>query len=217
MRPERLHVGGLVPFSTVDFPGRLCAVIFCQGCPWRCRYCHNPHLQPFTDGGLAWQTVADFLKSRRGLLDAVVFSGGEPTAQRGLEAAMRFARRLGFQIGLHTAGILPDRLRQVLPLVDWVGLDIKAPFDTRYTAVTGVRASWIPAGASLDAVLEEHVDYEVRTAVHPALLDEAAKATIQAELAARGAKPTKWQTFRPQGCADPELLTRGKDLSPANG
>jgi pyruvate formate lyase activating enzyme len=208
LRPELLRIGGLVPFSTVDFPGRLCAVLFCQGCPWRCRYCHNPHLQPFTDGTWKWLSIENFLESRRGLLDAVVFSGGEPTAQPALEAAIQAVRRLGFQVGLHTAGIFPDRLRRVLPLVDWVGLDIKAPFDTRYSAITGVRASWIPPGAALDALLDEGVAYETRTTVHPALLGEADKAALQAELAARGAKPTRWQEFRPHGCADPELVGR---------
>ncbi|PKO61543.1 MAG: anaerobic ribonucleoside-triphosphate reductase activating protein, partial [Betaproteobacteria bacterium HGW-Betaproteobacteria-17] len=135
-----LHVGGLTPLSTTDWPGMLAAVVFCQGCPWRCGYCHNPDLIPARgDHEIPWEDVLAFLRRRRGLLDGVVFSGGEPTAQAGLLDAMREVRELGFKIGLHTGGMYPQRLAAVLPLVDWVGLDVKAPFADypRVTSVTG--------------------------------------------------------------------------------
>ena len=136
-----LRVGGLAPLSATDFPGALAAVVFCQGCPWRCGYCHNPHLiERRGTRELAWPAVLEFLERRRGLLDAVVFSGGEPTVQHALPGAMRAARALGFGIGLHTAGMAPRRLAAVLPLADWVGMDIKAPFDD-YPRITGVRGS----------------------------------------------------------------------------
>jgi pyruvate formate lyase activating enzyme len=199
-----LRVGGFVPFSTVDFPGRLAAVVFCQGCPWRCRYCHNPHLQSFDGGTADWPRIEAFLETRRGLLDAVVFSGGEPTAQLGLLAAMRTARRMGFAVGLHTAGIFPFRLRRALDYVDWVGLDIKAPFE-RYAETTGCRASGRNAEDSLRILLGSGVDYELRTTVHPSLLDDAGKNQIRRTLDRFGARPTRWQEFRPAGCADMEL------------
>ena len=124
-----LRVGGLERLSMCDWPGELAATIFCQGCPWDCPYCHNPHLLPVTGRHeIAWREVVDFLKSRRGLLDGVVFSGGEPTLQSALPQAIAEVRDLGFRIGLHTAGPYPGRLAQVLPLVDWVGFDIKTPF-----------------------------------------------------------------------------------------
>lgn len=92
-----LIIGGLTPFTTIDFPGKLAAVIFCQGCPWRCGYCHNRHLldagQP---GTVPWHEVIRFLEQRRGLLDAVVFSGGEPTLQTRLPDAVAAVRRMGF-------------------------------------------------------------------------------------------------------------------------
>lgn len=210
MRPERrsplrLRLGGFVPFSTVDFPGRLSAVIFCQGCPWRCRYCHNPHLRGFSGDLAGWERTESFLAIRRGLLDAVVFSGGEPSAQPALENAIRFVRGLGFQVALHTAGIFPDRLARVLPLVNWVGLDIKAPFDARYDTITGIEGSWRLAKSSLEIVLAGGIDYELRTTVHPRLLDARAKTDIERQLAGMSATPTRWQEFRPQGCADSEL------------
>lgn len=204
-QPDPLRCSGLVPFTTVDYPGRLAAVIFCQGCTWRCRYCHNTHLQPFGDGALDWREIDAFLESRTGLLEAVVFSGGEPTAQAALEPAMRRVRELGFLVGLHTAGIFPERLRRVLPLADWVGLDVKAPFDHRYDAVTQVKNSWEPAARALDAVLEAGIPCELRTTVHPALMDLSDQEDLTKFLAARGAQLPRWQKFRPQGCADFEL------------
>lgn len=205
MPPDSVRVGGLVPFSTVDYPGCLSAVLFCQGCSWRCRYCHNPHLQAFRAGDWTWSAVEAFLRRRRGLLDAVVFSGGEPTLQPGLARAMRHVRALGFRIGLHTAGIHPVRLGRVLPLVDWVGLDIKAPLDGRYDAITGCRHSAVPARAALEAVLAWGGTFEIRTTVHPALLDAEACRTLEAQLRSLGAPPPRWQKFRPQGCTDESL------------
>jgi pyruvate formate lyase activating enzyme len=85
-----LRVGGLTRLSATDYPGKLAAVVFCQGCAWRCDYCHNPELQPpRSTGEIAWPEVLAFLERRKGLLDAVVFSGGGPNQQRGREAPKR--------------------------------------------------------------------------------------------------------------------------------
>jgi pyruvate formate lyase activating enzyme len=158
-----LRVGGLTRCSASDYPGKLAAVVFCQGCAWRCGYCHNPELQPRRGGGeIAWSDVLAFLERRRGLLDAVVFSGGEPTLQRGLGRAMRAVKALGFLVGLHTAGIVPRRLAEVLPLVDWVAMDAKAPF-AEHARVTGVRGSGARARASRDLILASGVAAECHT------------------------------------------------------
>ncbi|MDD5304810.1 MAG: anaerobic ribonucleoside-triphosphate reductase activating protein, partial [Elusimicrobia bacterium] len=115
----------MTPLSTTDYPGVLSAVLFLQGCPWRCSYCHNPHLIPAdSPPEREWESALAFLRGRVGLLDAVVFSGGEPTLQDGLEDAMREVKAMGFKIGLHTGGAYPERLVALLPLIDWVGLDI---------------------------------------------------------------------------------------------
>ncbi|KAA6186720.1 anaerobic ribonucleoside-triphosphate reductase activating protein [Thiohalocapsa marina] len=167
-----LAVGGLTPLTTIDYPGELAAVVYCRGCPWRCRYCHNGHLLDAAKEAeqLPWDAVMAFLASRRGLLDAVVLSGGEPTAQVALADAITDIRALGFRIGLHTGGPYPERLASVLPLVDWVGLDIKAlPAD--YPAVTGVPGSGERAWRSLDLLLDAGVAHEVRTTPLPGLDD----------------------------------------------
>ena len=211
--PRTLRVGGLAPLSATDYPGALAAVVFCQGCPWRCGYCHNPHLLGRSGAHeLAWPTVLEFLERRRGLLDAVVFSGGEPTVQGALPDAIRAARALGFKIGLHTAGMAPRRLAGVLPLADWVGMDIKAPFDD-YPRVTGVRGSGRAARESARLILASGVAHEFRTTVHSALLPDAALARLAVALAELGARNYVLQQFRAKGCAAPALAdTAGPDL-----
>lgn len=145
-----LRVGGLTPLSASDYPGKLAAVVFCQGCAWRCSYCHNPHLiEPGAKAGVSWESVLRFLERRRGLLDAVVFSGGEPTLQLSLPRAMESVKNLGYLIGLHTAGIVPRMLARVLPLVDWVAMDLKST-DGNHEAITRVKGSAIRARQSMD-------------------------------------------------------------------
>ena len=178
----------------------MAAVVYCQGCPWRCRYCHNPHLLPGrAAGGIAWSEVLEFLRRRRGLLDAVVFSGGEPTAQPGLARAMREAKALGYRIGLHSAGIYPRRFAEVLPLVDWVGFDAKAPFDTAYERITGVRASGEAALESARALLASGVDCEFRTTWHAGFLSPAELDRLTRTLADLGVRRYALQEFRAIG------------------
>ncbi len=196
-----LRVGGLVPLSATDYPDHLSTVVFCQGCPWRCAYCHNPHLLPRRGGSdISWPDVVAFLERRRGLLDAVVFSGGEPTVQPALPEAMRAVKALGFKIGLHTAGIRPQRLASVLPLVDWIGMDVKTDFGS-YPSLTGARGSGERARRSMELILASGIAHEFRTTVHPALLPPDALQQLADTLAARGVRHYAVQEFRAQGCA----------------
>lgn len=166
-----IRVGGMTPLTTIDFPGRLAAVLFLQGCPWRCSYCHNPELLPArAEHGLAWTDIEAFLARRHGLLDGVVFSGGEPTMHPSLQDAVARVRSLGYQAALHTGGMYPARLFGLLPLLDWVGLDIKGR-RPRYADIVGVRDhgwSW----QSLRHVLDSGIAYECRTTWHPDLYPE---------------------------------------------
>lgn len=202
----QLRVGGLTPLTTVDYPGELAAVVFCQGCPWRCAYCHNGHLIPARGGAtIPWAAVLSFLETRRGLLDAVVFSGGEPTLQSGLGMALRAVRDLGFKVGLHTAGPYPDRLGRVLPLVDWVGLDIKAlPED--YPEITGVASSGVRAWTSLRLLLDAGVAHEVRTTPLPGRDGPAHLAPLASRLAEIGVVSHRIQTCRTASMLDPSRV-----------
>lgn len=204
MGAAALRVGGIVPFTATDFPGRFAAAVFIQGCPWRCGYCHNPHLQPRRRGEHTWDQVKALLARRAGLLDGVVFSGGEPTMDPALPDAIAEARALGLAVGLHTACIYPRRLEAVLPMLEWVGFDIKAPFD-KYAAVTGVAGSGIPARQCLDMIVASGVAHECRTTLHPALLVEDEIEELAAMLAAAGVRNYAVQMFRAQGCASAAL------------
>jgi pyruvate formate lyase activating enzyme len=207
-----------VPFTTTDYPGKLAAVLFLQGCPWRCGYCHNPHLHA-TRGEREhdWTHALRWIERRRGLLDAIVFSGGEPTAQPALATAMRAVRLMGFAVGLHSSGAFPRRLAAVLPNVDWIGFDLKAPHG-EYPALTGKVGSGAAAYASLDAVLASGVRHEIRTTVHPALTTPAALVAMADALAVRGVTDWVLQPFRAMGCATESLVssaTAGEALDPA--
>ncbi len=206
LQRPRLRVGGLTPFTSIDFPGKLSAVVFVQGCPWRCGYCHNPHLQPRAGAaGPAWADVLGWLRRRAGLLDAVVFSGGEPTVDPALADAMAEGRALGLAVGLHSAGTHPRRLREVLPLADWVGLDIKAPLGepAAYERVTGIAGAAGAVRASLRALLQAGVAHELRTTAHPALLDDSALLRLAGGLAGEGATHYALQVARPAGALGP--------------
>jgi pyruvate formate lyase activating enzyme len=204
-----LAVGGLTPITTLDYPGQLSGVVFCQGCPWRCGYCHNTHLLPRRGPQrITWQDTKAFLQRRQGLLDAVVFSGGEPLMQRGLVDAMRDVRSLGFKIGLHTAGVLPDRLRAVLPYLDWVAMDIKAPFSD-YGQVTRVPKSGVAARLSAQSILDSGVEHEFRTTLAPGLLNRSQIFETAVQIADMGAKHYAWQAYRALAHSLPHSSNQG--------
>lgn len=195
-----LKVGGFTPLSTTDWPGRLAAVVFVQGCPWRCHYCHNVDLQP-REGGQpgGWLQALGTLARRQGLLDGVVFSGGEPTLDPELPDAIDTVRAMGFQVGLHTAGIYPDKLERILPNLDWIGFDVKADF-ADYEQVTDIPRSGLPAWRSLQLVLREvrqrGIGLEIRTTWHPELLDDARLLALAATLVRLGIQQWVIQPFR---------------------
>lgn len=209
-----LRISGLTRMSTVDWPGKLAATVFLQGCSWDCFFCSNTALQdPRIKGEIPWREVLDFARQRRGLLDAFVFSGGEPTMQRGLLEAMVATRALGFKIGLHTCGSFPTLLKRVLPYVDWVGIDIKS-LRPEYVAVTGREKSDGAAWRSLGMVLEEAnsraddpqarpFTYEVRTTVHPGVMSGEYLGELADTLADAGVKSYAVQDFRAEGVRDP--------------
>lgn len=183
-----LRLGGLTPLSSTDYPGQLSAVLFCQGCPWRCSYCQNEHLLPAsTPASIAWPDAMRFVQSRRGLLDAVVFSGGEPTAQAGLMAASRQIRDMGFKIGLHTGGAYPKRLGELLSATDWVGLDYKTT-DEHYADLTGSKLAAQQFWQSLKLLLDSGVRYEIRTTVHWHLLSRQQLRSMAVALANAGVR-----------------------------
>ena len=189
-------IGGVEPFTTVDFPGRLAAVFFCLGCTWRCPYCHNPELQPFSGMPVVeWDKIVEFLESRKKLLDGIVFSGGEPLWQDGLTDAMKQVKAMGFDVGLHTAGADAARLEKVLPLVDWIGFDIKVPFEFYDRRIPNAKGE--EALKSLRAILKSGVEFEARTTLDPRLISVSELRELAHMIADAGVKTYALQEYRP--------------------
>ncbi|MCB2412850.1 anaerobic ribonucleoside-triphosphate reductase activating protein [Demequina sp. TTPB684] len=164
---DDLQIAGFERFSTVDWPGKLVASVFAQGCPWECAYCHNIGMQPmYVDGLLPWAAVSSHLAQRMGKLDGVIFSGGEPTRQRALIPAMQEALAMGFGVGLHSAGAYPVRLADALTYCSWLGLDIKATPEG-YVDITGISASGAKAWESLEIAIAWGGELQVRLTVDP--------------------------------------------------
>lgn len=221
---SELCVGGLVRLSSVDWPDQLAAVIFAQGCPWDCVYCHNSHLIPMepedaerdgtaSAGRVSWRAVIEFLESRIGLLDGVVFSGGEPLAQAALLPAIEEVRAMGFRVALHTNGAIPSRFAEVLRVLDWIGFDLKAP-PASYERVTRATGSGKRVRESLTLLVESGVACEVRTTVHPDLLGEEELVELAEELRGLGVERWVLQPFRAEGARPEARTSRSTPLTP---
>jgi pyruvate formate lyase activating enzyme len=170
-----MRIGGFQSFSLSEFPGRISAVVFCQGCSFRCPYCHNPELVDPGRYTPLWpeERVMDELGARRGRLRGVVITGGEPMLQEDLERFIRNVRGLGFVVKLDTNGSDPDALERLLGagLLDHVGLDVKAPLH-KYPAVTRAGMAPTTITRSISVVLASGVDHELRTTWLPSLLSK---------------------------------------------
>jgi pyruvate formate lyase activating enzyme len=158
-----MKIAAILRFSALDYPGKLSAVVFCQGCPLRCAYCHNQDfLDPSVSGSVSHESFLSFLTSRTGLLEAIVFSGGEPLLQQDLKELIELTKEFGYAVGIHTSGIIPNALESILPMLDWIGFDMKTRFES-YENITSVPDSGKRAAESLNIILSSGIDYEVRT------------------------------------------------------
>jgi pyruvate formate lyase activating enzyme len=211
---ERILLGSFTPASDHDWPGRRVATIYLLGCPWRCAYCHNPQLQKRgTTPMLSWPRIAARLEASRGEIGGVVFSGGEPTTDRTLPDAIAAVKALGLPVGLHTSGAYPERLEAILPLLDWVGFDLKTDYEN-YAVLTGAPGSAARATQSARLIVASGVDHEFRLTWHPQVLSEES-ALLAARFAQHlGARRFVLQAFRPEGVENDALLP-GTPPSPA--
>jgi len=204
-------IAAIHAMTTIDFPGKISSVFFTKGCPWRCRYCHNPILRHMQLGdSLSWDNVQTFLEDRTGYIEGIVLSGGEPTIHSTLPSLLEYIRSLGYATALHTNGYYPDMLFLLLKkkLVDYVAMDIKGP-PREYDRITGVRKTCNAVSRSVEIILSSGVDYEFRTTWHPLILSEKELVdTIHAVYSA-GVKKYYIQRFRSQGVEDSALVQAG--------
>lgn len=190
VRPGRAPFHAITPFTMLDYPGDIACILWVAGCNMRCLYCHNPQIVLGT-GTLSEEEALAFLQRRKGLLEAVVFSGGEATTWPGLAAFIGKVRRLGFAIKLDTNGLRPDILTSLIEerLLDRVALDYKAPA-SRFHAVTGAKA-FARFARSLDFLCQQDaIPFEVRSTIHADLLDEEDILEMARDLSRRGYRGT---------------------------
>ncbi len=178
--------GGFQPFTLCDFPGRTAAIVFSQGCNFRCPYCHNRQLwswQAGTPPALAEADVLTFLAERRGRLGGLVITGGEPTLQPDLADFVRDVKRLGMAVKLDTNGSRPEVLEALLAeaLLDYVAMDVKAPLAT-YDRLCGVAVDLAAIRNAIDILAASTVRHHFRTTFDRTLLSEADLASIRTML-----------------------------------
>ncbi len=161
-------IKGLQKTTLLDFPGKVACTLFTAGCNFRCPFCHNASLviSPDTSDTISEEEIFAFLKKRRGILDGVCITGGEPLLQRDIEDFIKKIRELGIAVKLDTNGAYPERLRSIIDkgLVDYVAMDIKNSKE-KYALTAGADVDIEKISESVRILMESDVEYEFRTTV----------------------------------------------------
>lgn len=162
-----MQIGGLTKLTLLDYPGKVAATVFTGGCNLRCPFCHNAALVLGTARRLSEAEVLAFLDKRRGVLDGICVTGGEPLLQPDLADFLTRVRAMGYRIKLDTNGCFPDRLRDAVRrgLIDYVAMDVKSAPEA-YAKAVGVPGFDVsPVLESVSFLLDGGVAYEFRTTV----------------------------------------------------
>ncbi|HRS88640.1 MAG TPA: anaerobic ribonucleoside-triphosphate reductase activating protein [Smithellaceae bacterium] len=203
-----MKIGGLQKVSLIDYPGKICAVVFLQGCNFRCRYCHNPELvDPERFGHcLDEKEVLDFLKARRGKLDAVSITGGEPTIQKELSSFIKKIRKMGFAVKLDTNGSNPQVIKELLRscLLDFIAMDVKAPL-AKYENLVRASIDAENIKESINDILKAKIPHEFRTTLVRSQLNRQDVMEISRMIA--GARCYVLQKFMPTKTLDKKFIS----------
>lgn len=202
-------IGGFQKLTLIDYPGKVATVVFTIGCNFRCSFCHNPDLIKPTPEMIAIgkeneKIFFDFLKKRRGLLDGVCVTGGEPTLQPDLIPFLERVKSMGFLVKLDTNGLKPEVLREVLrrKIADHIAMDVKhAP--EKYASAMGVEIDMEKIQESVEIIKKSGLPYEFRTTVVPGIHTEEDFDAIGKWI--RGTKNYYLQPFRPDVVFDSKV------------
>lgn len=201
-----MHIKGIIQTSALDYPGHLSMVLFTGGCNFCCPFCQNSELvlDPASMPDYNPQEVLDTLRQRKGFVDGLVISGGEPLLQPNLLAFLRAVQEVGCPVKLDTNGYRPRLLAQIIQegLCDFVAMDIKAPLE-KYAQAAGVPIDTTRIQASIKTILGSPLESEFRTTVVPGLV-EPTDAPALASLV-RGSNRYVLQQFRPDVALAPRL------------
>ncbi len=209
---KNIKVGGLEPASMLERPGLISTIVFLLGCNFRCPFCHNPELVTETKGVTLYPTeeVLKMLKAKKGWVDSVIFTGGEPTVHPGLPLFIQAVKDMGFQAGLHTNGTDPAMLKELLDkdMLSYVAMDVKNRI-SKYSETVGVKNfDTKPIKESIQIILEAkpEVDTIFRTTAVPGLVTEEDVEEIGKMV--KGGKKIALQQFRTMKCVDKEYEKR---------
>lgn len=197
--------GGFEKCTLIDYPSKTACMVYTIGCNFRCPYCHNPELVDETvTETISEEEVLAFLDTRKGLLDGVVITGGEPTMHSDLTSFIEKVKEKGFLVKLDSNGTSPQVLKDLVgkKLVDYIAMDIKAPL-SRYSSVVSRPVDIDAIQESIDFLRTASVEYEFRTTVVKSLLSEADMLAIGEEI--KGAKRYFLQAFIPTKILNPQL------------
>ncbi len=168
-----MNIGYLQKSSVIEYPGKICCIVFSIGCNFRCPYCHNPELvEPsLFPEQVPHDEIFSFLEKRKGKLDAVSITGGEPTIHSGLISFMKEVKSLGFLVKLDTNGSRPSVVAEALRqgLTDYIAMDIKGP-PARYPEITGTACNPADIEKTIRIIMGSGLDYEFRTTMAGSLL-----------------------------------------------
>lgn len=204
-----MEILGLIKSSLIDYPGKLCTVLFTGGCNFRCPYCHNSSLVKKESAQIFENEIFDYLKKWQGIVDGVCISGGEPTLQTDLIDFTKRIRDMGYFIKLDTNGTNPQVVDSLLKedLIHYIAMDIKAPID-KYHEISNVKVNTADIKKSIAIIMASDIEYEFRTTVCKKLLTIEDIVNISNEI--KGAKRYSLQNFM-----DNEFVLCGKgNLSP---
>jgi len=210
-------LGGFQKNSLIDFPGKISSVIFTRGCNFKCPYCHNPELIPFqkTDSDIDPDEIFSFLKARKGFIDAVVITGGEPCLQKNIFEFAEKIKKMGFLLKLDTNGSRPDILEKLLNknFLDLVAMDVKTPFDQYNKIITNEKSIETNLRKSINLIMNSKINYYFRTTCAKPFVTKKNFTEIIKEI--KGAKKYSLQKFKNKKVLNPEFF-EGIDQLPDN-
>ena len=193
-----MKIGGFQKFSLIDYPGKISVVVFVQGCNFRCPYCHNRDLvlPEYFSPEIPETEVLEFLADRKGKLQGVVITGGEPTIFPDLPEFLKKIKNLGFFIKLDTNGSNPNMLEFLIneSLIDYIAMDIKAPLE-KYPEITNFQISKDALIRSIEIITSSGILYEFRTTIIKDVLNQIDILKISNLI--KGSKRYALQNFHP--------------------
>ena len=193
-----VEVKGWQKTSLIDYPGKICSVIFLPYCNFRCPFCQNPDLvkNPEEQPSISVEEIVKYIESKKEWIDGVCITGGEPTIHKDLPELIEKFKNIGMFVKLDTNGSNPEMLKELIKkgLLDYIAMDIKAPLE-KYHIAAGVKVDTEKIKESINIIMNSGIDYEFRATVVPRLHK---KEDLQkmAELV-KGAKKFAIQQFRP--------------------